>query len=155
MSRRESYLLQEIWNTSDINLKNMVVKKGNDSTTWNDTAGAWNKSRDNWMNLIYAMGMDDLLDTLCFGKVLRLMAGDVVYWHISSGGKLDPNTDDWNNLPLPWNVFEGKAICNRKIISDICYKVELNPEKSGWIAPREHKVVPFRPTPELVPGYNK
>jgi len=147
-----STLLQEIWNTSDINLKTMVVKKGNDSTTWNNTAGAWNKSRDNWMNLIYAMGMDDLLDTLCFGKVLRLMAGDVVYWHISSGGKLDPNTDVWNSLPLPWEVFEGKAICNRKIISDICRKVGLNPEKSGWIAPREHKVVPFRPTPELVHG---
>lgn len=147
-----SALLQQVWNTSDINRKTMVVKRGNDSTTWNNTAGAWNKSRDNWMNLIYAMGMDEILDSICFGKVLRLMAGDVVYWHISTGGKLDPNTDVWNNLPLPWEVFEGKAACNRRIIADICKKAGVNPEKSGWIAPREHKVVPFKLTPELVHG---
>lgn len=33
------------------------------------------------MNLIYAMGMDEILDSICFGKVLRLVTGDVVYWH--------------------------------------------------------------------------
>lgn len=147
-----SSLLQDVWNSNQINRKSMVVRKGNDSTTWNNTAGAWNKSRDNWMNLIYAMGMDNILDTICFGKVLRLMAGDVVYWHISTGGKLDPNTDVWNSVPLPWEVFEGKVVCNRKIIADSCKKAGLNPEKSGWIAPREHRAVPFRPTPELVHG---
>ena len=34
-----------------------------------------------------------------------------------------------------------------------CREVGLDPEKSGWIAPRERaRVAPFQPTPELVHG---
>lgn len=36
-------LLSEVWATSSINRETMVVRRGNDSTTWNVTAGAWNK----------------------------------------------------------------------------------------------------------------
>ncbi|MDR2870163.1 MAG: hypothetical protein LBV04_06925 [Deferribacteraceae bacterium] len=145
-------LLEEIWRISDINLKTMVVKKGNDSTTWNNTAGAWNKARDNWMNLIYSLGLNDILEEICFGKVLRLMAADVVAWHFLAGGKLDPNTDVWNKIPLPWEVFQNKAECNKKLIVTYCRQAELDPEKSGWIAPRVHGVAKFKPTPELVHG---
>lgn len=147
-----SEFLEILWKNNDIDRKTMIVKKGNDSSTWNHTAGAWNKARDSWMNLIYAMGMDDILDNICFGKVMRLMAADVVAWHHLSGGKLDPNTNIWNQLPLPWEVFQGKAFCNKEIIKDICEKEELDAEKSGWIAPREHGVSEFKPTPELVYG---
>lgn len=145
-------LLAEIWSENDINRQTMIVKGGNDSTTWNNTAGAWNKARDNWMNLIYALGMDYVLDEICFGKVLRLMASDVVAWHHSSGGKLDPNTDIWNKIPLPWEVFKGKENCNKELIVKYCNKAGVNPEKSGWISPRVHGVSEFKPTPELVHG---
>jgi uncharacterized protein YdbL (DUF1318 family) len=145
-------LLTEIWTSSTINRKTMVVSRGNDSTTWNNTAGAWNKSRDNWINLIYALGMDYVLDDICFGKVLRLMAGDVVFSHQATGGKLDPNTAVWNELPLPWEVFEGKASCNKAMVIDACKKSGIDAEKSGWVAPRTHGVATFKPTPELVNG---
>ena len=145
-------LLEDLWHTNDIARETMVVKRGNDSTTWNNTAGAWNKARDNWMSLIYAMGMTDILDNICFGKVLRLMAADVVAWHYRAGSKLDPNTQVWNKLPLPWEVFEGKAQCNKAIIEQVCKEAGVDALKSGWIAPREHKVVPYKPTPELVHG---
>jgi hypothetical protein len=144
--------LAEVWKYSDIRRESMVVRKGNDSTTWNNTAGAWNKARDNWMNLIYALGMEYILDEVCFGKTLRLMAGDVAYWHFQSGGKLDPNTHVWNKLPLPWEVFEGKATCTKQMVIEQCKEAGLDPEKSGWIAPRLHRVVEFKPTPELVNG---
>lgn len=145
-------LLDEIWNKSSFNRKTMIVQRGNDSTTWNNTAGAWNKARDNWMNLIYSLGMDYILDEICFGKVMRLMAADVVAWHHASGGKLDPNTDVWNKLPLPWEVFEGKATCDRNLVFSLCKKAGIDAEKSGWIAPRIHGVAEFKPTPELVHG---
>ena len=144
--------LEEIWIRSDINLETMVVSRGNDSTTWNNTANAWNKARDNWMNIIYALGMDDILNEICFGKVLRLMAADVVAWHFSSGGNLDPNTEVWNKIPLPWEVFQGKEKCNKELVIKYCKKAGLDPNKSGWIAPKTHKVVKFKPTPELVHG---
>ncbi len=130
----------------------MIVKRGNDSTTWNNTAGAWNKARDQWMNLIYGMGIEYILDEICFGKVMRLMAADVVAWHQDSGGRLDPNTEVWNKLPLPWEVFNGTQNCNKKKIIAYCREAGIDAEKSGWIAPRIHGVEQFRATPELVHG---
>jgi hypothetical protein len=147
-----SNLLAEVWSYSNIDRSTMVVKRGNDSTTWNNTAGAWNKARDNWMNLIYSLGLNYILDEICFGKVLRLMAADVVAWHHATGGKLDPNTDIWNKLPLPWQVFEGKETCNKEMVLKLCESAGVDAEKSGWIAPRVHGVALFRPTPELVHG---
>ncbi|EDP97757.1 hypothetical protein KAOT1_21382 [Kordia algicida OT-1] len=144
--------LAEIWNKNDFNRETMVVQRGNDSTTWNNTAGAWNKARDNWMNIIYALGMEYILDEICFGKVLRLMAGDVVAWHYSSGGQLDPNTEVWNKIPLPWEVFQGKEKCTKKLVEWHCKRANINPTKSGWIAPRVQRVAKFKPTPELVHG---
>ena len=145
-------LLDEIWLNSDINRETMVVKRGNDSTTWNNTAGAWNKARDHWMNLIYSMGLDYILDEVCFGKVLRLMAADVVAWHLSTGGKLDTNTEVWNKLPLPWEVFQNKAECNKELVIKYCKEAGVDAEQSGWIAPRVHGIAEYKPTPELVHG---
>jgi hypothetical protein len=99
-----------------------------------------------------SLGMDYILDEICFGKVLRLMAADVVAWHNSTGSKLDPNTDVWNKLPLPWQVFQGNESCNKELVVKYCEKAGLDPEKSGWIAPRIHRVSEFKPTPELVHG---
>jgi hypothetical protein len=145
-------LLDKVWIASDISRETMIVKRGNDYTTWNNTAGAWNKARDNWINLIYSLGLDYILEEICFGKVLRLMAADVVAWHFSTGGKLDPNTEVWNKIPLPWEVFQNKAECNKDLIIKHCKQAGLDPEKSGWIAPRVQGVAEFKPTPELVHG---
>ena len=145
-------LLREIWNNSRINRETMVVKRGNDSTTWNNTAGAWNKARDNWMNLIYGLGMEYILDEICFGKVMRLMAADVVFWHAASGGELDANTAVWNKLPLPWEVFAGQASCNKNLVEKYCAQAGVDAERTGWIAPRVVQAVKFKPTPELVHG---
>jgi len=145
-------MLKSIYEKSRINRETMVVRKGNDSSTWNATAGAWNKARDSWMNLIYSMDLESILDQMCFGKVLRLMAGDIAAWHRMSGGGLDANTVVWNELPLPWQVFSGKAVCTRAMVERACRKAGLDAQKSGWIAPRPHGVVSFKPTPELVHG---
>jgi hypothetical protein len=145
-------MLESVWNVSNINRETMIVRRGNDSSTWNMTAGAWNKARDSWMNLIYSMGMEDILDTICFGKALRLMAADVAWWHQEAGTGLDPNTYVWNKLPLPWEVFKGDAQCNRTMVAEACSAHGLDPEKSGWISPRVHDVAEFRATPELVHG---
>jgi hypothetical protein len=80
-----SLMLEEIWRTSQINRETMVVRRGNDSSTWNSMAGAWNKARDSWINLLYGMGLEAILEQVCFGKVLRLMAADVAAWHVHVG----------------------------------------------------------------------
>lgn len=146
-------LLDETWEKSYIKRETMVVYKGNDSSTWNTMAGAWNRARDHWVALVYALGMDAILEEICPGKVLRLMAADVVAWHYRAGGKLDPNTAVWGELPLPWEVLTGKAHCTRQQVEETCRHHGLNPETSGWTAPRPRKAVaPFQATPELVHG---
>jgi hypothetical protein len=146
-------LLAETWDRSDINRETMVVRRGNDSSTWNNTANAWNKARDNWIGLLYAMEMESLLDVLCPGKALRLMAADVVAWHLRAGGGLDPNTLVWRDLPLPWRVLSGEASCDRPTIEAVCAKHGLDPRKTGWSGPRPRETVArYRPTPELVHG---
>ena len=144
--------LHEIWSQNSFQRESMIVKRGDDSSTWNAAAGSWNKARDNWINLLYALGMEFVLDEMCFGKALRLMAADVAAWHRSAGHGLDPNTQVWAALPLPWEVFLGTASCTRAQVASACQQASLDPLKSGWLAPRPHGVVPFQPTPELVHG---
>ena len=146
-------LLEETWSHSHFDRATMIVRRGDDSTTWNNMANAWNKARDNWIALLYAMRLDELLDGVCPGKVLRLMAADVAAWHRMAGGGLHPDTAVWAELPPPWEVVTGRRACNRSLIKEVCRRHGVAPVKSGWVAakPRGH-VAPFRPTPELVHG---
>ncbi|WP_394847376.1 hypothetical protein LZC95_07915 [Pendulispora brunnea] len=144
-------LLEETWRTSTVDRATLVVRRGNDSSTWNQTAGAWNKAREHWISLLHSMGMSRLLDDMCPGKVLRFMAADVAAWHRASGGDVHPDTRVWAELPLPWDVLAGRAPCTRKMVEMACRKCGVDP--AGWTGPKPPaKPVPFRPTPELVHG---
>ena len=144
--------LKELWETNDLG-EDMVVRRGNDSTTWNVTAGAWNKLRQGWFSLMYDLGMVDAVEQMCPGKVLRLMAADVAWWHRQSGGGLHEDTTVWKELPRPWEVLSGTVTCPKSLVDAVCQKHGLNPVKSGWSAARPGRHVErFTPTPELVHG---
>lgn len=146
-------LLRDTWVRSDFNRRTMVVRRGNDSTTWNNTASAWNTAREHWMAVLQAMKMDSMLDVLCPGKVLRLMAADVVMWHQAVGGGLDPDTAVWAALPLPWEVLSGARRCGRSYVESVCSRHGVKPAQRGWTAPRPKRAIAeYRPTPELVHG---
>lgn len=145
-------LLREVWDQSNINRETMVVRRGNDSTTWNVTAGAWNKLRSGWFSLLFSLGLDGWIESMCPGKVLRLMAADVAAWHRASGGDLHVDTGPWCDLPLPWEVLGGQP-CAKTRVLEICEKWRVDPVKSGWVAPPpDRKVARYSPTPELVHG---
>jgi len=146
-------MLATIWIQSKFDRATMIVSKGDDSTTWNALAGAWNTARQSWMSLMFTLDMRDELDKICFGKVMRLMAADVVAWHRSSGGNVEPDTLVWADLPAPWDVFSGKAICTRSKVEDACNKYNVDPIKKNWTYPiQKREAVAFKPTPELVHG---
>jgi hypothetical protein len=147
-------LLRELWRAGGIDAAEMIVQRGNDSTTWNLTAGAWNKIRETWLSMLHAMGMEGILDEMCPGKVMRLMAADVAYWHRMSGGAVHPDTLVWAALPRPWDVLSGEARCGRQMVIDECTKYGVEWKKSGWVlyAPPKDNVAKFEPTPELVHG---
>lgn len=146
-------LLCLTWMRSNLDRSTMIVRRGDDSTTWNTLAGAWNAARQGWLALALALGMDTMVDALCLGKVMRLMAADVAAWHRATGGTLEPDTLVWAELPAPWEVLTGEATCTRAQVEAICAKHGVDPVAKGWTAPRAARSArPYTPTPELVHG---
>jgi hypothetical protein len=145
--------LAGIWQRTSIDLDTMIVQRGNDSSSWNIAAQAWNSARTGWLAFNRAMGTDNLTEKFLPGKVLRLMGADVAAWHRMSGGAVHPDTLVWRELPAPWEVMRGRAACNRALIDAVCERAGLDPVKSGWSAPVvSRQAARYRPTPELVHG---
>jgi len=148
-----SDLLRDTYNANNFDLTNMVVRRGNDSSTWNSAAGAWNKARDQWIKLLFDLKMEGMIQFYFPGKVLRLMAADVVAWHSIGKGDdgLHPDTKVWRELPRPWEVFSGDAQCTVQMIEEACARHGVRRE--GWALPHDDRqAVQYTPTPELVHG---
>jgi hypothetical protein len=148
--RRASAVLERVAKHDKPDLTSMIVRRGNDSSTWNEAAGAFNKARDGWIATLYALGMESSLERFAPGKALRLMAADVAFGHRAYGKGLDPDTVVWGLLPKPWQVMGGKRRCDRGRIEKAC--AEAKTPHGGWIAPRSQRAVAYKPTPELVHG---
>jgi hypothetical protein len=145
--------LEALWQRQTVDRTTMVVERGQDSTTWNQAARAWTRARANWFALLEAMGAQDVIEKVCPGKVLLLVAADVAAWHRQTGGGLHPDTEVWAELPLPWHVLRGEADCPQWLVAQICRRHGVDPERGGWTrARRVVHAVPFRATPELVHG---
>ncbi|MDF2708531.1 MAG: hypothetical protein K0R62_4183 [Nonomuraea muscovyensis] len=150
--RHSAGLLRDRWRPGTDRTQ-MIVRLGDDSTTWNNLAVAYNAARAGWLACLASMDALDLLDVACPGKAMRLMAGDLAAWHRDTGGGVDPGTAVWAALPLPWEVLDGTATCTRSDVHSACRAAGLDPERSGWTAPAPRRgVAVFRPTPELVHG---
>lgn len=144
-------MLHEVHRTSNFRRDTMIVQRGNDSSTWNQVAGGWNKAREHWISLVHSLGLESMLDTVCPGKCMRLMAADVAYWHRMGGGDVDPNTKVWAILPAPWDVVRGAKECTRATVEEACASAGV--DSASWTgAKRDRKPVEYTPTPELVHG---
>ncbi|WP_067173139.1 hypothetical protein [Microtetraspora niveoalba] len=150
--RHSADLLRTRWNPGT-DRATMIVRRGDDSTTWNNLAVAYNTARSGWLACLASLDALRLLDAACPGKAMRLMAADLAAWHRASGGGVDPGTAVWAALPLPWEVLDGTAACTRADVEAACRTAGLDPRESGWTAPAPRRgVAVFRPTPELVHG---
>ncbi|MFG2455779.1 hypothetical protein ACGFWE_01680 [Streptomyces sp. NPDC048523] len=151
--RQVAGLLEDAWNRHPLERETMIVRRGDDSSTWNQAAQAWNTARAHWFALLTELGQDEILDRVCPGKVPRLMAADVAYWHRMRGGGLHPDTHVWAELPLPWEVLRGEKQCPRSLVEAVCARHRVDPMAGAWTAPRPTaEAVAFRRTPELVHG---
>ncbi|MBV2151272.1 hypothetical protein [Kitasatospora sp. SUK 42] len=151
--REVAGLLEDAWERCPLERDTMIVRRGNDSSTWNQAAQAWNTARAHWLALLTELGRMDVLDRICPGKVPRLMAADVAYWHRRSGGGLHPDTYVWAELPLPWEVLRGEEECPRSLVEAVCARHGVDPVAGAWTAPRPTaEAVAFSRTPELVHG---
>ncbi|MER5620079.1 hypothetical protein ABT061_03445 [Streptosporangium sp. NPDC002544] len=150
--RHSADVLRARWNPGT-DRTTMIVRPGDDSTTWNNLAVAYNAARAGWLACLASLDALELLEVACPGKVMRLMAADLAAWHRGTGGDVDPNTAVWAALPPPWEVLDGTAACTRAVVEAACRTAGLDPARTGWTAPAARRgVAVFRPTPELVHG---
>ncbi|MFF0312667.1 hypothetical protein ACFYSC_35030 [Streptosporangium sp. NPDC004379] len=150
--RESAGLLRDRWSPG-VDRTTMIVRRGDDSSTWNNLATAYNAARAGWLACLASLDALELLDAACPGKVMRFMAADLAAWHQVSGGGVDPGTAVWAALPPPWEVLDGEASCTRPDVEAACRTAGLDPERTGWTAPAARRgTAVFRPTPELVHG---
>ncbi|MBL7259946.1 hypothetical protein [Paractinoplanes lichenicola] len=131
----------------------MVVRAGDDSSTWNAASRAFNQARTGWLNATLALGYDDVVEASCPGKVPALVASDVAAWHQFDGGEQHTDVRVWAALPLPWEVVLGEDDCPAELVREVCRHFGIDAEATGWTQPyRQDKTERPEPAPELVHG---
>ncbi|MGH8881275.1 MAG: hypothetical protein ACRD0P_28665, partial [Stackebrandtia sp.] len=128
--------LHRVWQASEFDRAELVVRRGNDSSTWNLLCGAYNTARAAWLSCLAATGATSLLDVACPGKAMTLIAADLAAWHRTAGDGLHPDTRVWARLPLPWEVLDGSATCTRADVNAACADAGVDPIRNGWTAPK-------------------
>lgn len=143
-----------IHESSPVDRSTMIVRRGQDSDTWNLAAGAYNTARAAWVAALTATKSLDLLNAVCPPKLPRLMAGDLTYWLVSTGSQpTHPDVRVAARLAPAWEVVEGDARCLAADVRAACEAEAIDAEKTGWLAPlAPGRVARFEPTPELVHG---
>lgn len=147
-------LCQDVNLASPVDRDTMVVRRGQDSDTWNLAAGAYNTARARWLQVLAASGQLGLLEAVCPPKLPRLMAADLIYWHqIVGNATAHPDVLVAASLPPVWEVLQGQAECTAPMVLQACAAHGLDPEASYWTGPvRPGELGRFEPTPELVHG---
>jgi hypothetical protein len=149
--RDMAVVMAELWDILGADRNKMIVQRGMNSSDWNAIAGAWNSVRAMWIELLHVCGRQSDLLNFCPGKAMRLMAADVAAWHQMRGGDEGPDVKVFKQLPLPWDVVVGRAICKLSMVQDACRVAGV--ETGSWTAPRTvGDAVATKPTHALVHG---
>ena len=128
----------------------MIARPGDDSSTWNAAARAWDQLRTGWLNITTALSMGSTIKAVCPGKVPSLVAADVAFMHLE-GAHIDVAV--WAELPLPWRVITGDDTCTADMVRDACEKYGMNSDETGWTsAYHQDGLAETTPAPDLVHG---
>lgn len=135
------------------NPTDMIVRAGDDSSTWNSASRAFNQARTGWLNLTRGLGYDDVVEASCPGKVPALVAADVAVWHRLEGRDQHADVQVWADLPVPWDVVLGDDACDADRVRQACWRHGVDPEATGWTQPYRQEYTE-RPAParDLVHG---
>lgn len=131
----------------------MIMRVGDDSSTWNAASRSFNQARTGWLNLARGLGYDDVVEGSCPGKVPALVAADVAAWHRLEGRDQHADVQVWADLPLPWDVVLGDDDCPAELVRQACRRHGVDPDAAGWTQPWRQDVTELpAPAPDLVHG---
>lgn len=147
-----SRCLEKAWDPNR-DRSEMVVRRGDDSTTWNLASRAFNQARTGLLNLQLAgvenpFGAPDVLP----GKVPALVASDIAAAHMLSGELQHGDVTVWAELPLPWEVVLYGVRCPVALVEQTCEMYAVDP-RVGWTHPyRQEQLEAVEAAPNLVHG---
>ncbi|MGI5176250.1 hypothetical protein ACQEVZ_07985 [Dactylosporangium sp. CA-152071] len=131
----------------------MIMRAGDDSSTWNSASRAFNQARTGWLNLTRGLGYDDVIEASCPGKVPALVAADVAAWHRLEGRDQHADVQVWADLPVPWDVVLGDDSCDADLVRQACRRHGVDPEATGWTQPYRQGMTELpAPARDLVHG---
>ncbi|MCO8270315.1 hypothetical protein M1L60_06865 [Actinoplanes sp. TRM 88003] len=131
----------------------MIMRMGDDSSSWNAASRAFNQARTGWLNLTRGLGYDDVVEASCPGKVPALVAADVAAWHRLEGREQHVDVRVWARLPLPWDVVLGDEECPADLVRQVCGRHGIDAEAAGWTQPYQQGRTELpAPAPDLVHG---
>lgn len=138
--------------------REMIVRRGDDSSTWNAASRAFNQARTGLLNLAPfvqevrgAVGPVFGIDYLP-GKAPALIAADVANYLYE--GELHADLQVWDQLPLPWQALPGgSATCTVEDVQHVCASLGIDADTTGWTMPyRQDRIETARPAQDLVHG---
>lgn len=133
--------------------RHMIVRAGDDSSSWNVASRAFNQARTGWLNVTKALGFEDVVELSCPGKVPALVAADVAAWHAREGKDQHMDVRVWADLPLPWDVVLDDDDCPAEMVRQACQRHGVDPDRSGWTQPYRQAFTELpEPAPDLVHG---
>lgn len=131
----------------------MVVRRGDDSSSWNSASRAFNQARTGLLNLTGALGLEHLMRQSCPGKVPALIASDVAAWHEQDGGSGHVDVKIFADLPMPWDVVLDGVECTAQQVEAACAAHGVDATATGWTQPyRQDGPEAPAPAPDLVHG---
>lgn len=120
--------------------ESMVVTRGVNSSKWNAYAGAYNTIRAGWVSAVHTAGLSKLFDEYLPGKMVRLMAADLIRWNSYFGRTVHEDTELFNALPKPWDVIKGDAVLTRQQILSVADKIgATSVVENGWVDSRTRR----------------
>ncbi|MFE3110475.1 hypothetical protein ACFXKJ_21700 [Kitasatospora indigofera] len=138
-------LLERAYGRCSIEPTAMFARPGDDADAWNRAAKAWNAARAQYLEVLEALGAQEVLGRVCPGQVAWLDVIEPTSWREWVGGRRLREIEVWAGLPLPWRVLAGAEDCPAELVERVCRRHGVDPVRTGWTTGRARWAAPAGP----------
>ncbi|OKI30141.1 hypothetical protein [Streptomyces sp. CB03911] len=140
--RETAALLERAYGRCSIEPAAMFARPGDDTYAWNLAAKAWNGARVQYLEVLEALGAQEVLGRACPGQVAWLDVIEPESWRRWVGDRKFREIEVWAGLPLPWRVLAGAEDCPAELVERVCRRHGVDPVKTGWTTGRARRAAP-------------
>ncbi|GGV16492.1 hypothetical protein GCM10010495_33510 [Kitasatospora herbaricolor] len=140
--RETAALLERAHGRCSIEPTAMFARPGDDAYAWNLAARAWNAARVQYLEVLEALGAQEVLGRVCPGQVAWLDVIEPESWRRWVSDRKFREIEVWAGLPLPWQVLAGTEDCPAELVERVCRRHGVDPVRTGWTTGRARWAAP-------------